>query len=63
MPFLYSISQGIVRGCGRQKMGAYTNLAAYYLVGNPVAYFAAFVFFQIKCILKLLRLLPNQIYT
>jgi MATE family multidrug resistance protein len=34
---------GVVRGCGQQKMGACVNLAAYYLVGIPVALFAAFV--------------------
>ncbi|GJN19611.1 hypothetical protein PR202_gb06905 [Eleusine coracana subsp. coracana] len=38
------VLSGIVRGCGRQKMGAYINLAAYYLVGNPVAFVCAFVF-------------------
>ncbi|GJM90898.1 hypothetical protein PR202_ga07221 [Eleusine coracana subsp. coracana] len=34
---------GIVRGCGRQKTGAFINLAAYYLVGNPMAFVFAFV--------------------
>ncbi|TVU32473.1 hypothetical protein EJB05_24204, partial [Eragrostis curvula] len=37
------VLSGVVRGCGRQKMGAYINLAAYYLVGNPTAFLFAFV--------------------
>ncbi|CAL5058714.1 unnamed protein product [Urochloa decumbens] len=34
---------GVVRGCGRQKRGAFINLAAYYLVGIPAAVTFAFV--------------------
>uniref|UniRef100_A0A7N0UWE9 Protein DETOXIFICATION n=1 Tax=Kalanchoe fedtschenkoi TaxID=63787 RepID=A0A7N0UWE9_KALFE len=37
------ILSGIVRGCGKQKMGAFCNLAAYYLVGLPSAVILAFV--------------------
>ncbi|KAL6629508.1 hypothetical protein ACP70R_029273 [Stipagrostis hirtigluma subsp. patula] len=35
---------GVVRGCGRQKTGAFINLAAYYLAGIPAASIFAFVF-------------------
>uniref|UniRef100_A0A452ZNC9 Protein DETOXIFICATION n=2 Tax=Aegilops tauschii subsp. strangulata TaxID=200361 RepID=A0A452ZNC9_AEGTS len=35
---------GVVRGCGQQKMAAFGNLGAYYLVGIPAAFFFAFVF-------------------
>uniref|UniRef100_A0A0A9HJ68 Protein DETOXIFICATION n=1 Tax=Arundo donax TaxID=35708 RepID=A0A0A9HJ68_ARUDO len=34
---------GVVRGCGRQKIGAFINLAAYYLAGIPAASVFAFV--------------------
>ncbi|GLJ11092.1 hypothetical protein SUGI_0142700 [Cryptomeria japonica] len=34
---------GIARGCGWQKIGAYCNLGAYYLVGIPIAVLLAFV--------------------
>ncbi|TVU32363.1 hypothetical protein EJB05_24089, partial [Eragrostis curvula] len=34
---------GVVRGCGRQNIGAFINLAAYYLVGVPAASIFAFV--------------------
>ena len=34
---------GVVRGCGRQKTGAFINLAAYYLAGIPAAFVFAFV--------------------
>ncbi|TVU32474.1 hypothetical protein EJB05_24205, partial [Eragrostis curvula] len=37
------VLSGIVRGCGRQKTGAFINLAAFYLVGNPMAFVFAFV--------------------
>ncbi|XP_021314903.1 protein DETOXIFICATION 16 isoform X3 [Sorghum bicolor] len=33
----------VVRGCGRQKIGAFINLAAFYIVGIPVAAIFAFV--------------------
>ncbi|KAM1186801.1 hypothetical protein ACFX2G_016238 [Malus domestica] len=35
---------GTARGCGWQKIGAYVNLGAYYLVGIPLAILMAFVF-------------------
>ncbi|KAH7445392.1 hypothetical protein KP509_01G006600 [Ceratopteris richardii] len=35
---------GVIRGCGWQKAGAYINLAAYYLVGLPLAILMSFVF-------------------
>ncbi|XP_062078602.1 protein DETOXIFICATION 16-like isoform X1 [Humulus lupulus] len=41
---IQSILSGSVRGSGRQKIGAFANLAAYYLVGIPVAIVLAFVF-------------------
>lgn len=34
---------GTARGCGWQKIGAYVNLGAYYLVGIPAAILLAFV--------------------
>jgi Na+-driven multidrug efflux pump len=34
---------GVVRGCGKQKMGVLVNLTAYYLAGIPEAFFFAFV--------------------
>ena len=34
---------GIVRGCGRQKIGAFINLSAFYIVGIPAASIFAFV--------------------
>ncbi|KAL6877513.1 hypothetical protein ACP4OV_012728 [Aristida adscensionis] len=37
------VLQGVVRGCGRQKIGALINLAAYYFVGIPAAFVFAFV--------------------
>lgn len=35
---------GTARGCGWQKLGAYVNLGAYYLVGLPCAITLTFVF-------------------
>lgn len=32
-----------IRGSGQQKMGAYVNLGAYYLMGIPTAVLLAFV--------------------
>ncbi|KAL6646799.1 hypothetical protein ACP70R_015493 [Stipagrostis hirtigluma subsp. patula] len=37
------VLSGVVRGCGRQKAGAFVNLAAYYLAGIPAAFIFAFV--------------------
>uniref|UniRef100_A0A453RG28 Protein DETOXIFICATION n=1 Tax=Aegilops tauschii subsp. strangulata TaxID=200361 RepID=A0A453RG28_AEGTS len=34
---------GVARGCGWQKIGAWINLGAYYIVGIPSAYLIAFV--------------------
>uniref|UniRef100_A0A9I9CID6 Protein DETOXIFICATION n=1 Tax=Cucumis melo TaxID=3656 RepID=A0A9I9CID6_CUCME len=39
---IQSILSGITRGCGRQKIGAFINLGAYYLVGIPTSIFLAF---------------------
>ncbi|KAK6921243.1 Multi antimicrobial extrusion protein [Dillenia turbinata] len=36
------VLSGVVRGCGRQKIGALINLGAYYLVGIPCAIMFAF---------------------
>uniref|UniRef100_A0ACD5ZP58 Uncharacterized protein n=1 Tax=Avena sativa TaxID=4498 RepID=A0ACD5ZP58_AVESA len=41
---LLCVLSGIVRGCGRQKVGACVNLGAYYIVGIPAALVFAFVF-------------------
>ncbi|XP_060670979.1 protein DETOXIFICATION 16 [Ziziphus jujuba] len=41
---LQRVLSGIVRGCGWQKIGAYVNLASYYIVGIPLAILLAFVF-------------------
>ncbi|VAH47110.1 unnamed protein product [Triticum turgidum subsp. durum] len=41
---LQCVLSGIVRGCGFQKIGAYVNLSAYYLVGIPAALYFAFVY-------------------
>ncbi|KAI9377543.1 hypothetical protein POPTR_019G075800v4 [Populus trichocarpa] len=43
MDCLQSVLSGVARGSGWQKFGAYVNLAAYYLVGTPVAAVLAFV--------------------
>ncbi|XP_057420421.1 protein DETOXIFICATION 16-like isoform X2 [Lotus japonicus] len=37
------VLSGTVRGCGRQKIGAFINLGSYYLVGIPSAILLAFV--------------------
>ncbi|XP_057868198.2 protein DETOXIFICATION 16 [Cryptomeria japonica] len=34
---------GVARGCGRQNLGAYINLGAFYIVGIPMAVLLAFV--------------------
>ncbi|KAB2091029.1 hypothetical protein ES319_A03G162700v1 [Gossypium barbadense] len=39
---LQGVLSGIARGCGWQHIGAYVNLAAFYLVGIPVATTLAF---------------------
>ncbi|XP_061991490.1 protein DETOXIFICATION 16-like isoform X4 [Rosa rugosa] len=41
---LQSVLSGIIRGSGQQKIGAYVNLGAYYLMGIPTALLLAFVF-------------------
>eukprot|EP00252_Welwitschia_mirabilis_P021038 TRINITY_DN5282_c0_g1_i8.p1 TRINITY_DN5282_c0_g1~~TRINITY_DN5282_c0_g1_i8.p1 ORF type:complete len:105 (-),score=22.40 TRINITY_DN5282_c0_g1_i8:85-399(-) len=40
---LQGVLSGIARGCGWQKIGAYANLGAYYIVGIPTAVVLAFV--------------------
>lgn len=42
--FLNLYNTGVIRGCGRQQMGAYVNLGAYYFVGTPVAITLTFLF-------------------
>lgn len=37
------VLSGVARGCGWQKIGAWINLSAYYIVGIPSAYLIAFV--------------------
>ncbi|XP_031265318.1 protein DETOXIFICATION 14-like [Pistacia vera] len=39
---LQCVLSGVARGCGWQDLGAYVNLAAYYLCGTPVAAMLAF---------------------
>ncbi|KAL5724996.1 Protein DETOXIFICATION 16 [Ranunculus cassubicifolius] len=41
---IQSVLSGNARGCGWQKIGAFVNLGAYYLVGIPAAVLLAFVF-------------------
>ncbi|KAK7380074.1 hypothetical protein VNO78_32451 [Psophocarpus tetragonolobus] len=36
--------QGVARGCGWQKIGAFINLGSYYLLGLPFSFVSAFVF-------------------
>uniref|UniRef100_A0A0C9QPJ2 TSA: Wollemia nobilis Ref_Wollemi_Transcript_14709_1738 transcribed RNA sequence n=1 Tax=Wollemia nobilis TaxID=56998 RepID=A0A0C9QPJ2_9CONI len=43
MDGIQGVLSGIARGCGWQKLGAYVNLGAYYVVGIPVAVTLAFV--------------------
>ncbi|THG08092.1 hypothetical protein TEA_015332 [Camellia sinensis var. sinensis] len=40
---LQGVLSGTVRGCGRQKVGAFVNLGSYYIVGIPSAIVFAFV--------------------
>ncbi|KAJ1279026.1 hypothetical protein BS78_04G124100 [Paspalum vaginatum] len=40
---LQCVLSGVVRGCGRQKIGAFINLAAFYIAGIPAATIFAFV--------------------
>uniref|UniRef100_A0A2N9HEJ6 Protein DETOXIFICATION n=1 Tax=Fagus sylvatica TaxID=28930 RepID=A0A2N9HEJ6_FAGSY len=41
---IQSVLSGTSRGCGWQKIGAFVNLGAYYLVGIPIAILLAFVY-------------------
>ncbi|XP_010471124.1 PREDICTED: protein DETOXIFICATION 14-like [Camelina sativa] len=41
---LHAVLAGVARGSGRQDIGAYVNLAAYYLCGIPTAVLLAFRF-------------------
>ncbi|KAI8927016.1 mate-domain-containing protein [Entophlyctis helioformis] len=41
---LGAVGGAVLRGCGRQHLGAYINLAGYYVIGLPVAIVAAFHF-------------------
>ncbi|KAK6255764.1 hypothetical protein SCA6_017069 [Theobroma cacao] len=40
---LHAVACGIVRGIGWQHIGAYANLAAYYLIGIPAGVLCGFV--------------------
>ncbi|QCD92272.1 solute carrier family 13 [Vigna unguiculata] len=53
MPILASVKfldsiltgfQGVARGCGWQKLGAFINLGSYYILGVPFSVVSAFVF-------------------
>jgi MATE family multidrug resistance protein len=39
---LAAVSHGLLRGIGRQEIGGYVNLAAYYLVALPISFGLAF---------------------
>ncbi|CAN6244023.1 unnamed protein product [Urochloa humidicola] len=64
---------GVVRGCGKQKIGALINLAAFYIVGIPAASIFAFIchlrgmglWFGILCgvAVQMLLLLCITLYT
>nr|XP_043637825.1 protein DETOXIFICATION 16-like [Erigeron canadensis] len=41
---IQGVLSGLARGCGSQKIGAFVNLGAYYLVGIPLATILAFVY-------------------
>ncbi|CAN8275717.1 unnamed protein product [Cochlearia groenlandica] len=41
---LHAVLAGVARGSGRQDIGAYVNLAAYYIFGIPTAIFLGFKF-------------------
>ncbi|CAL1363906.1 unnamed protein product [Linum trigynum] len=43
MDTLQAVLSGVVRGSGKQNMGAFVNLGAYYFVGTPLAAVLAFV--------------------
>ncbi|MQM07075.1 hypothetical protein Taro_039910 [Colocasia esculenta] len=43
MDGIQCVLSGALRGCGRQKIGAYINLGAYYIVGIPSSVLLAFV--------------------
>lgn len=70
---LQCVLSGVVRGCGRQKAGAFINLAAYYLAGIPSAFVFAFVWhlggmglwFGIMCglVVQMLLLLSITLFT
>ncbi|XP_025823892.1 protein DETOXIFICATION 16-like isoform X3 [Panicum hallii] len=70
---LQCVLSGVVRGCGRQKAGAFINLAAYYLAGIPSAFVLAFVWhlggmglwFGIMCglVVQMLLLLSITLFT
>lgn len=40
---VHNTNTGILSGCGCQKIGAYVNLASFYLVGVPCAVLFAFI--------------------
>ncbi|XP_057479937.1 protein DETOXIFICATION 16-like isoform X2 [Actinidia eriantha] len=44
MDGIQAVLSGIARGCGWQKIGAFVNLGAYYLIGLPSAIILTFVF-------------------
>ncbi|KAK9764388.1 ethionine resistance protein [Basidiobolus ranarum] len=40
---LGGVTGGVLRGQGKQEVGAYVNIAAYYLIAFPIGYYLAFV--------------------
>ena len=41
---IQGVCSGILRGTGQQKLGAIANLAAFYIIGLPMAWLICFVF-------------------
>merc|ERR1712146_354672 len=39
---LQGVASGVLRGCGKQAIGALTNFVAFYCIGIPLAYVFAF---------------------
>lgn len=39
---LAAVSHGLLRGLGRQEIGGYVNLAAYYIVALPISFGLSF---------------------
>ncbi|KAK9693901.1 ethionine resistance protein [Basidiobolus ranarum] len=40
---LGGVTGGVLRGQGKQEIGAYVNIAAYYLIAMPIGYWLVFI--------------------